>query len=103
MEIFYDLNEFLQHRDEKSRIHYEILRESFNAGGLNGIKLYCILSTKAKEGHIIKYEEIHIIDPFVIDDSKKPLQEAMKEEYSRIIEEFEKKAKELNAIKGRWE
>lgn len=101
-EVFYDIDEFLKHIDVRSRVHYEILRESFDAGGLNGIRIYCILSAKAREGHIAKYEEIHIIDPFTLDDGSKNLLDLMKEKCAKIVEEFVKKAKEIGATPGRW-
>jgi hypothetical protein len=101
-EIVYSLNEFLDYAHPSARKHYEIIREPYDAGGLTGYKVYFILTTRSKEGHILKYEEVQILDPFNIEVTKGTVFDAMKMRYNQMVLEWTQKAKELGATAGRW-
>ncbi|MEM3675238.1 MAG: hypothetical protein QXZ28_03320 [Candidatus Methanomethylicaceae archaeon] len=99
-EVVYDLEEFLS--QAKGRMHYEILREPYDAGGLVGYRLRLVLSARSKEGHIVKYEEERVLDPFEVRGEHGNAYDALKEAYARTVEEFTSKAKALGATPGRW-
>lgn len=100
-EVVYGLDEFLA--QAKGRMHYEILREPFDAGGLVGYRVRFSLSARSKEGHIVKYEEEKVLDPFQIDDPKYAnTVDALREAYAKAVEEFAGRAKALGATPGRW-
>ncbi|MEM4406207.1 MAG: hypothetical protein QXS68_04100 [Candidatus Methanomethylicaceae archaeon] len=77
-EVIYKLDEFLAQAEV--RMHYEVLMEPYDAGGLLGYKVCLILSEYSKEDHIVEFEEA----------------------YAEAVEEFTKKAKEPGATPGRW-
>lgn len=102
-EITYDPEEFK--RLATGRIRYEILRKAFNSSGLPGYALTLAVSAISEDGHIIKYEESVVLDPFEVADRSEcnNAYDAMKEELQKMISLLESKAKtEFNAKPGRW-
>lgn len=102
-EVTYDPEEFK--RLATGRIRYEILRKTFNAGGLPGYVLTLVVSALSEQGHIIKYEDSAVLDPFEVSEKypNKNAIVAVKEELQKTIEAMEDRARrEFNAKPGRW-
>jgi hypothetical protein len=102
-EVTYDPEEFK--KIATGRIRYEILRKPFNAGGLPGYVVTLAVSALSDDGHIIKYEESAVLDPFEIGEKNpaKNTVDVVKEELRKTIEQFKNKAKtEFSAKPGRW-
>jgi len=98
-EVVYTLEEFLSL--SKGRRHYEIVREPYDAGGLAGIKVHFIVTSRSKEGHVLKYEEIRVLDPFNIEGDGNAY-DRLRSMYDKIVMEYNKRAQELGATPGRW-
>jgi len=99
-EVVYEMSEFL--RQAKGRMHYEIVREPFDAGGLVGYKVRLILSARSHEGHVVKYEEEKVLDPFSIEGKHNNVIDDLKDAYAEAVSEFTGRAKALGATPGRW-
>lgn len=99
-EVVYELSEFL--REAKGRMHYEIAREPYDAGGLVGYKVHLILSARSREGHVIKFEEEKVLDPFNVTGKHNNALDDLKDAYAQVVQEFTERAKALGATPGRW-
>lgn len=99
-EVVYGLDEFLA--QAKGRMHYEVLREPFDAGGLVGYRVRFSLSARSREGHVVKYEEERILDPFEVSGKHNNALDDLKEAYAKTVSEFTERAKSLGATPGRW-